>query len=50
MLHHPTLDQLKELRLHGMADAFTEMQGKDRNVLILDGDGREVEVRPTAPG
>ncbi len=28
MLHHPTLDQLKELRLHGMADAFTEMQGK----------------------
>ena len=28
MLHHPTLDQLKELRLHGMADAFTEMQDK----------------------
>ncbi len=28
MLHHPTLDQLKELRLQGMADAFTEMQGK----------------------
>ncbi len=28
MLHHPTLDQLKELRLHGMAEAFTEMQGK----------------------
>ncbi len=28
MLHHPTLDQLKQLRLHGMADAFTEMQDK----------------------
>jgi DNA replication protein DnaC len=28
MLHHPTLDQLKELRLNGMADAFTEMQDK----------------------
>ena len=28
MLHHPTLDQLKELRLQGMADAFAEMQGK----------------------
>ncbi len=26
MLHHPTLDQLKQLRLQGMADAFTEMQ------------------------
>ena len=27
MLHHPTLDQLRELRLAGMATAFTEMQG-----------------------
>ena len=26
MLHHPTLDQLRELRLAGMAQAFTEMQ------------------------
>ena len=27
MLHHPTLDQLRELRLAGMAAAFTEIQG-----------------------
>ncbi len=26
MLHHPTLDQLRELRLAGMAAAFTEIQ------------------------
>ena len=26
MLHHPTLDQLRELRLAGMAAAFTEMR------------------------
>jgi DNA replication protein DnaC len=26
MLHHPTLDQLRDLRLHGMASAFIEMQ------------------------
>ncbi len=30
MLHHPTLDQLQELRLKGMADAFAEMHGKDQ--------------------
>ncbi len=29
MLDHPTLDQLKELRLDGMADAFTELQSQD---------------------
>ena len=27
MLHHPTFDQLRELRLAGMAATFTEMQG-----------------------
>lgn len=29
MLDHPTLDQLKTLRLDGMAEAFTEMQTQD---------------------
>ena len=26
MLRHPTLDQLSELKLHGMARAFAELQ------------------------
>ena len=30
MLNHPTLDQLKELKLTGMADAFVEMQAQDQ--------------------
>lgn len=29
MLDHPTLDQLKTLRLDGMAEAFSEMQKQD---------------------
>ena len=29
MLDHPTLDQLKTLRLEGMAEAFAEMQIQD---------------------
>ena len=29
MLNHPTLDQLRSLRLTGMADAFAELQGSD---------------------
>ncbi len=29
MLDHPTLDQLKTLRLDGMAEAFAEMQKQD---------------------
>lgn len=29
MLDHPTLDQLKTLRLDGMAEAFTEMPSQD---------------------
>ena len=30
MLNHPTLDQLKALRLDGMADAFVELQAQDQ--------------------
>jgi DNA replication protein DnaC len=30
MLHHPTLDRLKALRLDGMAEAFAEVQAQDR--------------------
>ena len=30
MLNHPTLDQLRELKLDGMADAFVELQQQDR--------------------
>src|SRR5436305_10974258 len=30
MLTHPTLDQLRALRLDGMADAFVELQSQDR--------------------
>ena len=30
MLNHPTLDQLKDLKLNGMADAFIELQAQDR--------------------
>ena len=29
MLNHPTLDQLKDLKLTGMADAFAELQSND---------------------
>ena len=29
MLHHPTLDQLKALRLDGMAEVFIELQAQD---------------------
>ena len=29
MLDHPTHDQLRALRLDGMADAFVELQGRD---------------------
>ncbi len=32
MLDHPTLDQLKTLRLDGMAEAFAEMQSQDGTV------------------
>ena len=30
MLIHPTIDQLRALRLDGMADAFVELQSQDR--------------------
>jgi DNA replication protein DnaC len=29
MLNHPTIDQLKALKLEGMAEAFAELQGQD---------------------
>ena len=29
MLNHPTIDQLRALRLDGMADAFVELQSQD---------------------
>ena len=29
MLTHPTIDQLRALRLDGMADAFIELQSQD---------------------
>ena len=29
MLTHPTIDQLRTLKLDGMADAFTELQSQD---------------------
>ena len=29
MLDHPTHDQLRSLKLDGMADAFAELQGRD---------------------
>ena len=29
MLDHPTHHQLRELKLDGMADAFTELQARD---------------------
>ena len=32
MLNHPTLDQLKDLKLAGMADAFVELQSNDAAV------------------
>jgi hypothetical protein len=38
MLTHPTLDQLKALKLDGMADAFVELQAQDSSdELTLEG-------------
>ena len=54
MLHHPTLDQLRELRLPGMATAFTEMQGNPQAeqlghpewlALLLDREAAERQSR-----
>ncbi len=37
MLNHPTLDQLKAMKLHGMAEAFEEqLQRADRDELAFD--------------
>ena len=38
MLDHPTLDQLKTLRLDGMAEAFTEMQSQDGSANLTHAD------------
>jgi DNA replication protein DnaC len=38
MLTHPTLDQLKQLDLHGMAQAFTEIQASGEAVTLSHGD------------
>ena len=54
MLHHPTFDQLRELRLAGMAAAFTEMQGNPQAeqlghpewlALLLDREAAERQSR-----
>jgi len=34
MLNHPTLDQLKTLKLDGMVEAFTELETQDRTVSL----------------
>jgi hypothetical protein len=31
MLKHPTIDQLRALKLDGMADAFAELETQDRS-------------------
>ena len=38
MLDHPTHDQLRTLKLDGMADAFVELEAQDQaaDLLILD--------------
>src|ERR1700752_2147732 len=38
MLTHPTLDQLKQLDLHGMAQAFAEIQACGEAVTLSHGD------------
>src|SRR2546423_1664975 len=40
MLTHPTLDQLRALKLDGMADAFVELQSQDNARDLSHGDGR----------
>ena len=53
MLTHPTIDQMRALKLDGMADAFAELQQQDRAkelghaewlALLLD---REATTRDT---
>ncbi|WVX47495.1 hypothetical protein ROLI_005630 [Roseobacter fucihabitans] len=38
MLDHPTLDQLKTLRLDGMAEAFAEMLTQDSSADLTHAD------------
>ena len=35
MLMHPTIDQLRALKLDGMADAFTELQSQDLSLIHI---------------
>ena len=37
MLHHPTLDQLRHLKLHGMARAFAMTTPRPANSTMLNG-------------
>ena len=50
MLTHPTLDQLRALKLDGMADAFVEMETQDRSKDLSHADWLAMligRVRPT---
>ena len=38
MLTHPTLDQLKALKLDGMAEAFIELDGQDATAELSHGE------------
>jgi hypothetical protein len=38
MLTHPTIDQLRALKLDGMADAFVGLQAQDRELCGRLGD------------
>jgi hypothetical protein len=38
MLTHPTLEQLRQLKLDGMADAFTEMSKQDDTADLSHGE------------
>ena len=35
MLTHPTINQLRELKLDGMADAFAELQAQDLSLIHI---------------
>jgi hypothetical protein len=57
MLTHPTLDQLRALRLDGMADAFVELQSQDNArdlshaewlALLLDREAARRDTRRSA--
>lgn len=49
MLTHPTLDQLNQLGLHGMARAFGELVSNDETVGLTHADCKRGSA-PTFPG